>query len=292
MEMTSPRFGDYLSLAMAKLARLRRLKLAPGRDANCETFYEDFFDAKDLEAGEKDHRKLARQREILSYLKQNVPVGSGVLEVGCGMGELLVALPDTYRLTGMEYAKRNVEIVGKLLGSKARVLQGTIYEIPVEEETQDVCVCLEVLEHVDDDVKAVRELWRVVKPGGLLIASVPYTYYWPDYKKLIGHFRHYTRASFENLLEGNGFSVEAHLANYPGWHTAYARRYFWIRALSMTIGRLWHRGSVYSFRWPWAGRTALQQVAARLEPLRERESRLDYSNMETSTFVAARKRPA
>ncbi len=292
MEMTSPRFGDYLSLAMAKLARLRRLKLAPERAANCETFYEEFFDAKDLEAGENDHRKLIRQREILAYLEQNVPVGASVLEVGCGMGELLVALPDTYHLTGMEYAKRNVEIVGKLLGPKARVLQGTIYDISVERESQDVCVCLEVLEHVDDDARAVRELWRVVKPGGLLIASVPYTYYWPDYKKLIGHFRHYTRASFENLLQKNEFAVEAHLANYPGWHTAYARRYFWTRVLSMTVGRLWHRGSVYSFRWPWAGRTALQQVAARLEPLRERESHLDYAEMETSTFIAARKRPA
>jgi SAM-dependent methyltransferase len=292
MEMTSPRFGDYLSLAMAKLARLRRLKLAPDRAANCETFYDEFFDAKDLEAGENDHRKLIRQREILSYLEQNVPVAASVLEVGCGMGELLVALPDTYRLTGMEYAKKNVEIVGKMLGEKARVLQGTIYEIPFENGSEDVCVCLEVLEHVEDDARAVRELARVLKPGGLLIASVPYTYYWPHYKKLIGHFRHYCRSSFAKLLGDGGFEIEKYLPNYPGWHTAYARRYFWIRALSMTIGRLWHRGSVYSFRWPWARRTALQQVAVRLEPLREREPHLDYAEMETSTFIAARKRPA
>ena len=57
----------------------------------------------------------------------------------------------------------------------------------------DVALCLEVLEHIEDDQRAVREIHRVLRPDGLLIAAVPYTYYWPQYLKLLGHFRHYTR---------------------------------------------------------------------------------------------------
>jgi 2-polyprenyl-3-methyl-5-hydroxy-6-metoxy-1,4-benzoquinol methylase len=127
-------------------------------------------------------------------------------------------MPRDLQLSGLEYSVATLAQAGRRVGTAADLRQGSILDLPFSSETQDVCVCLEVLEHIDDDERAVRELWRVLKPGGLLIASVPYTYYWKQYKQWIGHFRHYTKRSFSTLLEEAGFDVEAYLPNFPQWH--------------------------------------------------------------------------
>src|SRR5438128_3759036 len=122
----------------------------------------------------------------------------------------------------------------------------------------DVALCLEVLEHIEDDERGVREINLVLKPGGLLIAAVPYTYYWPQYLKLLGHFRHYTRESFSDLLSQHGLEPISYLPNYPNWHQAYTRRYAVIRAQAMTVGRLFRSPGLYTFRWPWRSVPALK----------------------------------
>jgi SAM-dependent methyltransferase len=61
--------------------------------------------------------------------------------------------------------------------------------------------CGEVLEHLDDDRAAVREIARVLRPGGVLVASVPanpWRYDWVDH--WVGHRRRYTRDGFEQLM--------------------------------------------------------------------------------------------
>jgi ubiquinone/menaquinone biosynthesis C-methylase UbiE len=286
----TPTFGDRLSLWLLKAAKRHRRPLtAPAGGQNYDEFYEEFFEQKDLEVFDKDRRSTLRQETIVNFLAKHAPPHASVLDVGCGLGEVLGALPPQYQLSGMDYAKSNVEISTRRLKDRAVIKQGSIYEIPFPDASFDVALCLEVLEHIEDDARAVRDMARVLKPGGFLIAAVPYTYYWPEYLKLMGHFRHYTRESFSSLMNENGLRTEAYLPNYPHFHQTYTKRYTLIRAQSMTVGRLFRAKSLYQFKWPWSSKPALERLAEKLEPLRQRDAGLDYSKQETSTFLMARK---
>jgi len=201
-------------------------------------------------------------------------------------------LPPGYQLFGTDYANFNVRVASRRLRGKAEITRASIYELPYADCSFDVGICLEVIEHIEHDEPAAREIARVLKPGGILIASVPYTYYWPQYLKLMGHFRHYTRQSFANLLGNCGLSVVDYLPNYPIWHQAYTRRYAMVRAEVETIGRLTGQRDLYSFKWPWSREPSLTRLAHRLEPLRLRDASLDYATRPTSTFLVVRKQSA
>ncbi len=284
-----PTLRDYVALWILRLAKARRRRLDVRRDGDAACFYEEYFERKDIEAYARDARMVVRRESLLGWLQDHVVPNARVLDVACGVGDVLAAMPARYRLCGVDYARRNALIARENAGGRARVVQASIYELPFGSQSMDVCICLEVLEHLEDDVRAVREIHRVLRPNGFLVASAPYGYYWRDYLRLIGHFRHYTRESFTGLLAENGFVIEAYLPNYPRWHRAYMARYVLVRAEFAVFGRMLGCDSLYAFRWPWQRRFALDAVARRLEPLRRRDRELDYSGEASSTFIAARK---
>jgi len=75
----------------------------------------------------------------------------------------------------------------------------------------DQVLLIDVLEHVKDDDKAVKEVYRILKPGGRAIVSVPTPYYphyfTPEFDQKIGHLRHYTLNKIKFLFEINGFKT-------------------------------------------------------------------------------------
>lgn len=139
-------------------------------------------------------------------------LGASVLEVGSGMGyfsEKLVekrgrrvVLSDTeqYCLDRLEttYADRpdvDVRRVG---------LPGTIeIGLPV-----DSVVAMNVLEHIEDDVQALRDLAAVVVPGGHIVLWVPaYMQLYGEFDRKVGHFRRYTPRTIRAAVEGAGLRV-------------------------------------------------------------------------------------
>lgn len=285
-----PKLEDYLALWLLKLAKVKRTAFRSTDQQDYDQFYESFFEEKDIEAYNKDRRMNLRRDTLNKYLAENAPEDANILDVGCGLGDVLNDLDDHYALFGMDYAQSNVKIAKKRLEGKAEIVQGNIYALPYEDNSMDVAICLEVLEHIEDDARAVREIARVLKPNGLLIAAVPYTYYWPAYQRLLGHFRHYTRSSFSDLMLQNGFSkIIDHLPNYHNWHQAYTRRYTLIRAQHMLYNKLFGSKTLYEFHWPWQSEPALDRLWKKMERLRLRDAELDYSKEDKCTFIVARK---
>ena len=73
-------------------------------------------------------------------------------------------------------------------------MQGSITELPLPDDRFDFAVCLDVIEHIDDDLRALRELHRVVRPGGTLLVTVPaYQWLWSEHDVINHHKRRYTR---------------------------------------------------------------------------------------------------
>jgi 2-polyprenyl-3-methyl-5-hydroxy-6-metoxy-1,4-benzoquinol methylase len=109
------------------------------------------------------------EADTLLMIQRWAKPGDLILDAGCGMGDLLLRLGD-YQAVGIDLSTDYIEIA-KERGLDARV--GRVEKLPWPREQFDVVVCADVLEHVLDLNKAVRELLRVLKPGGTLVVRTP-----------------------------------------------------------------------------------------------------------------------
>ncbi|NUR06185.1 MAG: class I SAM-dependent methyltransferase [Nocardioidaceae bacterium] len=86
---------------------------------------------------------------------------------------------------------------------------GSATALPFADGSFDVASAFDVVEHCDDDRRAVSELGRVLRPGGRLLLSVPaYQWAWSHHDVRAGHYRRYTRPRLVALVEDAGLHVE------------------------------------------------------------------------------------
>ena len=134
-----------------------------------------------------------------------MPPGGRVLDVGCGEKPYFPF-----------FAERADEYIGVDLAENPHAeLHGAIENLPVEDGSFDVVLCNQVLEHCDDPAQAVRELHRVVAPGGRVLAS---THGVGVYHPTPNDFWRWTHAGLERLFADNG--DWASLTVTPGGGTA------------------------------------------------------------------------
>ncbi len=112
-----------------------------------------------------------RMRE--SVMKMiDVKEGEAVLDAGCGLGYFLLKLQSSgAQLHGMDVSPESVEYVKKHITPNAKV--GAVEDIPYPDNTFDKVLFCEVIEHVEDDAKVLREIRRVLKPGGRVVITTP-----------------------------------------------------------------------------------------------------------------------
>jgi SAM-dependent methyltransferase len=150
-----------------------------------------------------------RRRVIAALIgRLGLPPGTQILDAGCGSGRNMVDLVRYGTVTGLEIADASV------LWARDRgvgeVVQGSITAAPFADESFDFAVCLDVLEHIDDDQQALRELRRTIRPGGTLLITVPaYQSLWSEHDVVNHHKRRYTRKTL------------AAVASQSGWVTAW-----------------------------------------------------------------------
>lgn len=87
-------------------------------------------------------------------------------------------------------------------------VQADARALPFPDRCVDLVLSCDVLEHIEEDQQAARELARVLRPGGTAFVSVPADpRLWSGHDVAVGHVRRYTRPEFESLLTGAGFEV-------------------------------------------------------------------------------------
>jgi SAM-dependent methyltransferase len=86
------------------------------------------------------------------------------------------------------------------------VVAGSVLEMPFAADSFDLAVTLDVIEHLEDDLGALRELRRTVAPGGSLLVTVPaYPWLWSGHDEINHHYRRYTRNSLQRVAEQAGW---------------------------------------------------------------------------------------
>lgn len=154
----------------------------------------------------------ARNRLIIYFLRKHGAVFSNFLEVGCGTGYVLNGLAKEYpaaRLVGTDIFYEGAVFAQRRL-SGASILQCDALKMPFRSGI-DVIGAFDVIEHIEDDVRVLKELARVLRPGGLLLLTVPqHAYLWNYFDQVSCHIRRYSRRDLMEKLDGAGFEpVEA-----------------------------------------------------------------------------------
>lgn len=171
---------------------------------------------------------------MLDYL--DIQPGEHILDMGCGEGFYSMIFSNLYdcNITAVDYDPEILGLAHKWLDGRigVRLEQGDITNLRFPDNFFDKIVCTEVLEHITEDKKAIKELYRVLKPGGVIAITVPnknYPFMWDPLNKVreslgLGHFspmsgfwggiwakdhkRLYLPEELRGLVEGAGFEVE------------------------------------------------------------------------------------
>jgi SAM-dependent methyltransferase len=136
-----------------------------------------------------------------------LPPRARVLDAGCGSGRNMVDLARWGTVTGVELSAAAAEAArGRHVGE---VVEGSVLEMPFAPASFDLVVCLDVIEHLQDDRAALRELRRVLAPGGALLVTVPaYQWLWSGHDVVNHHHRRYSRATLRRAARDAGWDCE------------------------------------------------------------------------------------
>ena len=169
-----------------------------------------------------------------------------MLDVGCGEGRHIFGVMQDYPLMrcigldmdkpSLKKAEEGYEYFKSISKAGAQFLKGSAYSLPFPDESFDLIVCSEVLEHLHEYNNAVREMHRVLKPGGKFYASVPAT--WPEkicwklskeyQNQPGGHLRVFNQSGLISEIKESGFkflsSEKFHSIHSPYW---WLRCLFW-----------------------------------------------------------------
>ncbi|WP_321496012.1 class I SAM-dependent methyltransferase [uncultured Desulfobacter sp.] len=183
----------------------------------------------------------------MDFKRLGISPGHRILDIGCGEGRHTVracqesgtvCIGADFGFGNLVATKNKLEFHESLNDLSCRnwaLSAMDITALPFEDNSFDVVICSEVLEHIPDDNKAINELVRIVRPGKILAVSVPRA--WPEwicwqlsdeyYDTDMGHVRIYSKKQIIEKIEDKG-------TRYLGSHYAHSLHtpYWWLKCFS------------------------------------------------------------
>ena len=174
----------------------------------------------------------------------NINPEGTMLDLGCGEGRHIFGLMEKFpdlkcigldpHIESLEKAFEGLKFLESISNSKTNFLSGSAYSLPFSDDSFDLVVCSEVLEHLHDYKDAIKEINRVLKPGGQFLASVP-----AEFPEKIcwllseayqnqpgGHLRIFKKNELIKEIAEHNFSFESS-QRFHSIHSAY----WWLRCL-------------------------------------------------------------
>lgn len=133
-----------------------------------------------------------------------------ILEIGCGIGNFSLHLKKYGELTSIDINKGYIKETKKKVNGQIEVGFGNIEEGKYffKKKTFNTIVCINVLEHINNDTKALKNICKLKTPSGFLILIVPaHEFLYNLIDKSIGHYRRYNEEKLKDLLKEGGFEI-------------------------------------------------------------------------------------
>jgi len=132
--------------------------------------------------------------------------GDRILDVGCGTGATMSDLENHGWVVGLDRSMSALKFCRTR--QLSRLVSSEAGEIPFRDDTFDAVVALDVLEHVEDDSQVLREIERVLRPGGLVIVTVPaFRFLWSRHDEALHHLRRYRAPEIGTGMRNAGFEM-------------------------------------------------------------------------------------
>lgn len=157
---------------------------------------------------------VARRQLVRDLLWRHVRAGREpgdpplrILDVGCGTGATLGVLAELGNVVGIDSSR---EALGfSRCRGRYRLALARGEALPIRSGSVDVVTALDLLEHIPEDNQAVAEFQRVLRPGGLLLVTVPaLPWLWSEHDEALNHLRRYQAKQLRCRLEAAGMGVE------------------------------------------------------------------------------------
>jgi SAM-dependent methyltransferase len=186
---------------------------------------------------EADMAFKKRVRTIFEWLPPPDDENAVIMDCACGRGFYLnyYRYVSKVKLVGLELESDIIRKAHANVGHLPDItlVQGNIYRLPFPDDYFHGIILSEILEHLDDDVRGLKEVYRVLKPGGVVVITVPnahYPFWWDPINKTLetffntrirhgtlagiwaNHTRLYELPDLENSVKQAGFEIEAERA--------------------------------------------------------------------------------
>lgn len=151
----------------------------------------------------------ARRRIVIDWIEQryNGRTDLSVLDAGCGTGSMLQQIAHLGCVEGVDISDEALEFCRKR--GLTNVQRADVTNLPFPDGKFDIVTALDVLEHLDDDLGALTEWRRVLKPGGRVFVFAPaHRWLWSLQDDISHHRRRYTVGSLRRVIERSGLRLE------------------------------------------------------------------------------------
>jgi SAM-dependent methyltransferase len=152
---------------------------------------------------------VGRRRLVRGLIDRFAPDGEPrvILDAGCGTGGTLMHLEGAGELWGCDLSTEALRLCRDR--GFCNLAEGTVETLDFPDERFDVVVSCDVIEHVENDRGALEEMVRVLRPGGILVLTVPaHRWLWSGHDEALDHRRRYEPEPLREMLQGAGLRIE------------------------------------------------------------------------------------
>jgi SAM-dependent methyltransferase len=207
----------------------------------------------------EDQERMSAAKNYLAWQGRLIlpELGRRVVEVGCGMGNFTGKLLDRELVVAVDMEHECVEAFQRRYRGHDNLQAlvcgpGSASFADLARVHPDSCLCVNVLEHIEDDAGAISSMAAILEPGGVIVLWVPaFQALYGNVDQQLGHYRRYRRAEVIRLAETTGLLVrKAHYVNLAGF-------FLWWASSHLLRQQAWRPGQVVSYDRlvvPWLSR--------------------------------------
>lgn len=153
---------------------------------------------------------VTRRRIVMQAIGDDVSPGANILEVGCGTGSLLLGLRERFPAAHLSGVEPCEAAVGVARDRGCTVAEGTLEEVASHhDQSVDLLVALDVLEHCQDDALALAGARGAMRPGARMVLTVPaLPSLWSPHDEANQHYRRYTARTLRRAIDESGLELE------------------------------------------------------------------------------------